>query len=251
MRRVALIVGAGDATGGALARRFAREGMVVAIARRARHADKLQELAASINASGGAAHAMPVDARVESDVVDLVRRCEELGELDLVVHNIGANVRFAAHETTERVFRKVWELACLSAFLVGREGSKPMAQRGRGTLIFTGATASVRGASHFSAFSAGMAGKRALSQSLASELGPKGVHVAHVVVDGAIETPFVRSLMGDEAFEAAKVAGGLLAPEAIADTYLHLHQQSRTAWTHELDLRPASEAPWWSPRAKV
>ena len=147
MRRVALIVGAGDATGGALARRFAREGMVVAIARRARHADKLQELAASINASGGAAHAMPVDARVESDVVDLVRRCEELGELELVVHNIGANVRFAAHETTERVFRKVWELACLSAFLVGREGSKPMAQRGRGTLIFTGATASVRGAS--------------------------------------------------------------------------------------------------------
>ena len=185
MRRVALIVGAGDATGGALARRFAREGMVVAIARRARHTEKLQELAASINASGGAAHAMPVDARVESDVVDLVRRCEELGELELVVHNIGANVRFAAHETTERVFRKVWELACPSAFLVGREGSKPMAQRGRGTLIFTGATASVRGASHFSAFSAGMAGKRALSQSLASELGPKGVHVAHVVVDGA------------------------------------------------------------------
>jgi len=96
-----------------------------------------------------------------------------------------------------------------------------------------------------------MAGKRALSQSLASELGPKGVHVAHVVVDGAIETPFVRGLMGDDAFAAAKAAGGLLAPEAIADTYFHLHQQPRTAWTHELDLRPSSEAPWWSPRAKV
>ena len=194
---------------------------------------------------------MPVDARVESDVVDLVRRCEELEGIELVVHNIGANVRFAAHETTERVFRKVWELACLSAFLVGREGSKPMAQRGRGTLIFTGATASVRGALTSPpsppAWRANVRSRRAL---LASELGRAGVHVAHVVVDGAIETPFVRGLMGDDAFEAAKAAGGLLAPEAIADTYLHLHQQPRTAWTHELDLRPASEAPWWEPEGK-
>ena len=239
----AIIAGAGESTGLALARKFAAQGPAVHGARRRPPSRGEEEKNIAMHA---------VDFRDENAVENFVQKVGEIsGPVSLAVHNIGANVHYQNADTTPRVYRKTWELAALSAFNFARSLGPRMAARGEGTLIFTGATASVRGASHFSAFSAGMAGKRALSQSLASELGPKGVHVAHVVVDGAIETPFVRGLMGDDAFEAAKAAGGLLAPEAIADTYLHLHQQPRTAWTHELDLRPASEAPWWSPRAKI
>lgn len=191
----------------------------------------------------GPSRCMPlgVDARKEDQVQALFDRIETLGELEVVVHNIGGNVRHDVVDTTTRVYAKVWELIGLSAFLVGREAAKRMGARQRGTIIFTGATASTRGAAGFSAFAGGMHAKRAMAQSLAREMGPKGVHVCHVVVDGPIETKFIRGLMGDAAFEEAKTADAVLRPDDIAANYLHLARQPRSAWTFEMDLRPWSE----------
>jgi NAD(P)-dependent dehydrogenase (short-subunit alcohol dehydrogenase family) len=238
---VALVVGAGDATGGAVARRFARAGFVAAVARR--HGDKLAPLVAEIEAAGGRAHGFALDARKEDQVTDLVARIEDgIGAIEVAVYNIGANVNFPIAETTSRVYYKVWEMACFGAFLVGREAARRMAPRGRGTIIFTGATASVMGRTGFAAFAGAKFAKRALAQSMARELGPKGVHVAHVIIDGPIDTAFVRGEM-KHLVEARPWADNLLAPDDIAEAYYALHQQPRSAWTHELDLRPWAE-PW-------
>ena len=230
-----LVVGAGDATGGAIARRFAREGLVACVTRRS--ADKLAPLVARIQAEGGEAHGFASDARQEADVEALVARIErEIAPIEVAVFNIGANVRFGIVETTERVYRKVWEMGALAGFLMGREVAKAMLPRGRGTIIFTGATASVRGSSGFAAFAGAKHALRALAQSMARELGPQGVHVAHVVIDGAIDTRFIAENFPER--YALKDRGGILSPEAIADNYWNLHRQDRSAWTHELDLRP-------------
>jgi len=191
----------------------------------------------------GASRCLPlgVDARKEDQVQRLFDRCEELGSLEVVVHNIGGNVRHEVVDTTVRVYSKVWELIGLSSFLVGREAAKRLAPKRAGAIIFTGATASVRGAAGFSAFAGGMHAKRALAQSLARELGPLGVHVCHVIVDGPIDTKFIRGIVGDDAFEEARKADALLKPDDIAANYLHLARQPRSAWTHEMDLRPWSE----------
>jgi len=232
---VVLVVGAGDATGGAIARRFAREGYTACVVRR--QAEHLESLVAAITADGGRAVPFGVDARDEEQVVRLIETIEcDVGELEAAVFNIGANVRFPIAATTSRVFRKVWEMGCYAGFLVGREAAKPMLARGRGTLIFTGATASVRGANGFAAFAAAKHGLRALAQSMARELGPQGVHVAHVVVDGAIDTRWIAGNFPER--HALKDRDGLLNPEHIAETYWQLHRQPRSAWTHELDLRP-------------
>lgn len=237
-RRSVLVVGAGDATGGAIARRFAREGLVACVARRT--AEKLEPLVAAIRAGGGEAHGFGSDARLEADVQALVARIErEIAPLEVCVFNIGANVRFEVTETTERVYRKVWEMAALAGFLVGREAAKAMLPRGRGTILFTGATASLRGGAGFAAFAGAKHALRALAQSLARELGPKGIHVAHVVVDGAIDTAFIAENFPER--YAAKSEGGIVDPESIAETYWQLHRQPRDAWTHELDLRPWTE----------
>jgi NAD(P)-dependent dehydrogenase (short-subunit alcohol dehydrogenase family) len=238
---VTLVIGAGDATGAAVGRRFAREGHTVCLVRR--DADKVAELCVTINAEGlaGKAFGFGVDARVEEAVEALVEEVEaKHGPVEVCVHNIGANVKFSLANTTPRVYRKVWEMAALSAFLCGRAVGTRMAARQRGTVIFTGATASVRGGSGFTAFSGAMFAKRSLAQSMARELGPEGVHVAHCVVDGAIDTPWVRRNFPAMASQAAEV-GGLLDPGAVAEQYLMLSRQPRTAWTHELDLRPYVE----------
>lgn len=248
MAKVAIVVGAGDAIGASIARAFSAEGLTVALARRPRHSDKLSALASEINAAGGNAHAIPTDARDGEAVAALFERAEELGELELVVHNIGGNVKRTIEETSPEVFKKVWELVGLSAFHVGRQAAERMAPRGRGTLIFTGATASLRGSAGFSAFSSAMQAKRALAQALACELGPRGVHVAHVAIDGPVETPFVRQLLGEQAYAEASKREALLQPDRIAEQYVHLHKQHRTAWTHEIDLRPWSEPPWFGAR---
>jgi len=235
----ALIVGAGDATGGAIARRFAREGLIACVARR--NGDKLATLVARIEADGGAARAFGVDARREDDVAALFETIErEVAPLAIVVFNIGANVNFPIRDTTARVYQKVWEMACFAGFLTGREAARKMTPRGRGTIVFTGATASVRGRSGFAAFASAKHGLRALAQSMAKELGPEGVHVAHVVIDGAIDTPWIRENFPDRA--ALKPQDGILDPDAIAEMYWMLHRQPRSAWTHELDLRPWMEA---------
>ncbi|MEO1250776.1 MAG: SDR family oxidoreductase [Pseudomonadota bacterium] len=235
-----LVVGAGDATGGAIARAFAREGLVACVNRRPRHAEALQKLADTITADGGAAHAMPADARDEDAMSALFEKIEnEIAPLEVVVFNIGGNVNFPIAETTAQVYRKVWELGAFAGFLTGREAAKRMTARGRGTIIFTGATASVRGGAGYAAFSGAKHALRALAQSMARELGPKNIHVAHVVIDGAIDTEFIRGLVPNA--EALKKDDALLSPDAIAENYVMLHKQPRTAWTHELDLRPWRE----------
>ena len=234
-----LVVGAGDALGGAIARRFAREGYAAVIIRR--RAEQLEPLAAAIREAGGEAHPFGVDARQEDQMVALFNRIEaEIAPLEACVFNIGANVRFPIAETTSRVFSKVWEMACFSGFLTGREAAIRMTPRGRGTIIFTGATASVRGREGYAAFAAAKHGLRAVAQSMARELGPKGLHVAHTIIDGAIDTQWIAENF-PQRYEL-KSQDGILNPEHIAEAYWALHAQPRDAWTHELDLRPWMEA---------
>jgi NAD(P)-dependent dehydrogenase (short-subunit alcohol dehydrogenase family) len=236
--RAALVIGAGDATGGAIARRFAREGFTACVTRR--NADKLAPLVARIEAEGGKARAFGSDARKEEAMAALVDTIErEVGPIEVAAFNIGANVRFPIRETTSRVYFKVWEMACFAGFLMGREVAKAMVPRGRGTILFTGATASVRGSAGYSAFSGAKHALRALAQSMARELAPQGIHVAHVVIDGAIDTEFIRTNFPARA--ALKDQDGILNPEAIAEVYWQLHRQPRSAWTHEMDLRPWME----------
>jgi NAD(P)-dependent dehydrogenase (short-subunit alcohol dehydrogenase family) len=233
-----IVIGAGDALGGAIARRFAREGLAAVVVRR--HADQLEPLVQAIREAGGEAHPFGVDARQEDQMVALFEKVEaEIAPIEVCVFNIGANVRFPIAETTARVFLKVWEMACFSGFLAGREAAEAMTPRGHGTIIFTGATASVRGREGFAAFAAAKHGLRAVAQSMARELGPKGVHVAHTIIDGAIDTAWIAENFPDR--YAMKVQDGILNPEHIADAYWSLHAQPRDAWTHELDLRPWME----------
>ena len=235
---VALVIGAGDATGGAIAKRFAAAGLTACMTRR--DAAKLQPLIDAIVAAGGTAHGFASDARKEEEVIALVERIEaEIGPIEVLVFNIGANVPSPVVEETARKYFKIWEMACFGGFLNGREVAKRMLQRGRGTIIFTGATAALRGSANFAAFAGAKHALRALAQSMARELGPQGIHVAHVVVDGAIDTEFIRSTFPDR--YALKEQGGILNPEHIAENYWHLHAQPRDAWTFELDLRPYME----------
>jgi NAD(P)-dependent dehydrogenase (short-subunit alcohol dehydrogenase family) len=235
---VAVVIGAGDATGGAIAKRFAREGYSLCVTRR--NVDQLTVLVDEIRAAGGTAHPFGCDARVEEQMVELFEHIErDIGRIEVVVFNIGANVRFSITETTERVYRKVWEMAALSGFLTGREAAKAMLPRQKGTIIFTGATASLRGGVGFSAFAGAKFALRALAQSMARELGPQGIHVAHPIIDGAIDTAFIRDTFPER--YALKDQDGILNPEHIAEQYWQLHCQPRDSWTHELDLRPWME----------
>ena len=237
-RKAAIIIGAGDATGGAVARRFAKGGYVGCVTRRS--AEKLQPLITEIKAAGGEARGFGSDARDEAQVTDLFSTVErEVGPVEVLVFNIGANVNFPITEMTERVYRKVWEMAAFAGFLTGREAARVMSPRGRGTIIFTGATASLRGGPGFAAFAGAKFALRALAQSMARELGPKGIHVAHPIIDGAIDTAFIRDNFPSR--YALKEQDGILNPEHIAEAYWQIHQQPRDAWTHELDLRPWME----------
>lgn len=236
--KVVLVVGAGDATGGAIARRFAQEGFIACVTRRS--ADKLQPLVDSIQTAGGQAHGFACDARKEEDVIALIEQIEsQIGPIEAFVFNIGANVPCSILEETARKYFKIWEMACFSGFLNAREVAKRMATRQRGTILFTGATAGMRGAAGFAAFAGAKHGIRALAQSMARELGPMNIHVAHVVVDGAIDTDFIRNSFPEK--YALKDQDGILNPEHIAENYWYLHSQPRDAWTFELDLRPWSE----------
>ncbi len=237
-KKVVLVIGAGDATGGAIAKRFAREGYVACVTRRS--ADKLQPLVDEIRADGGEAHGFASDARKEEEVAALVEGIErDIGPIEAFVFNIGANVPCSILEETARKYFKIWEMACFSAFLTAQAVARRMVTRGRGTILFTGATAGLRGAAHFAAFAGAKHGVRALAQSMARELGPRNLHVAHVVVDGAIDTDFIRTSFPEK--YALKDQDRILDPEHIADNYWFLHAQPRDAWTFELDLRPWME----------
>jgi NAD(P)-dependent dehydrogenase (short-subunit alcohol dehydrogenase family) len=231
------VVGAGDYIGAAIARRFAREGYLVHAGRR--NGDKLAPLVQQITEAGGRCVGKTLDARQEDAVAAFMRDADAAAPLEVAVFNIGGNVNFPLLETTERVFRKVWELACYAGFLSGREAARMMLPRGRGSIFFTGATASVRGGKGYAAFASAKFGLRAVAQSMARELGPQGIHVAHLVIDAGVDTAWVR--------ERIKARGGpgeertLMDPASIGETYWQLHQQPRDAWTHELDVRPFSE----------
>jgi len=185
----------------------------------------------------GSARGFGSDARAEEQVADLFARVEsEVGPLAVTVFNAGGNVRFEMTKTTARVYRKVWEMGGCAGFFAGRESARVMCPRGRGTIRFTGATASGRGTSGFSAFAGTKFGLRTLAQSMPRELGPEGIHVAHIVVDGAIDTRWIRESFPDR--YARKEREGILDPAAVAENYWRVHVQPRNAWTHALDLRP-------------
>jgi NAD(P)-dependent dehydrogenase (short-subunit alcohol dehydrogenase family) len=235
---VALVIGAGDATGSAIAARFAREGLTACLTRRS--ADKLVPAVERIRAAGGQAFGYGSDARNEDEVIALVEQIEkEHGPIEVMVFNIGANVPSSILDETARKFHKIWEMAALSGFLNAREVARRMVARGRGTILFTGATASLRGSANFAAFAGAKHALRALAQSMARELGPKNIHVAHVVIDGAIDTEFIRTNFPER--YALKDQEGILNPDHIAENYWYLHTQPRDAWTFEMDLRPYIE----------
>lgn len=238
------VIGAGDYIGAAIAKRFAREGYIIYAGRR--NGDKLGPLVAEIEAEGGACVGRTLDARREEAITRFIADADAAAPLEVAIFNIGANVNFPLLETTERVFRKVWELACYAGFLSGREAARCMLAHGRGSIFFTGATASMRGGAGYAAFAAAKFGLRAVTQSMARELGPKNLHVAHLVIDAGVDTAWVRERIKERAgAEAAErlEPGRLVDPASIAETYWQLHQQPRDCWTHELDIRPARE-PW-------
>jgi NAD(P)-dependent dehydrogenase (short-subunit alcohol dehydrogenase family) len=239
--RVALLVGAGDAIGAAVARRFARGGYKVCVARR--EAAKSQGLLDEAKAAGQDIRAFSVDARNEAEVQGLFARVEaEVGPLDICLFNAGSNVNKPLLETTEKLFFKAWELACYAGFLVGREAARHMVPRGRGSILFTGATASIRGGSGFAAFAAAKFGLRAVAQSMARELGPKNIHVVHLLIDAGVDSEAIHQRMRARGIDTKdSPADSLTKTESIAEAYWFTHHQARDGWTHELDLRPFVE----------
>lgn len=242
--RVAIVLGAGDGIGSAVGRRFAREGYATLLVRRdpAKSAQVVEEIAAS----GGAAVALGVDVRQEDAVQDLFACAErDFGPVEVCVYNAASNVKLPLRETDAKLFYKVWKLACFGGFLAAREAARYMVPRGKGTILFTGATASVRGGDGFAAFASAKAALRTVAQSAARELGKEGVHVAHVVIDAGVDSAVTheryRRLRGID--PDTLPPDSLTRPDSIADTYWALHAQPRDAWTHELDLRPYVE-PW-------
>ncbi|MDE2464863.1 MAG: SDR family NAD(P)-dependent oxidoreductase [Alphaproteobacteria bacterium] len=236
------VIGAGDYIGSAIARRFAREGYLVFAGRRT--ASRLVALQSAIVAEGGRCEARGIDARQEDEVCAFLEEAERAAPLAACIFNVGGNVRFPITETSERVFRKVWEMGCYAGFLSGREAAKRMRPRGAGSIFFTGATASLRGGSGYAAFAAAKFGLRGLAQAMARELGPEGIHVAHLVIDAGVDTAFVRERIrasGGEDALAGLQPDQLMRPESIAEVYWQLHTQPRDAWTFELDLRPSLE----------
>jgi NAD(P)-dependent dehydrogenase (short-subunit alcohol dehydrogenase family) len=241
-RGVAILVGAGDAIGAAVARRFAEGGYTVCVCRR--DAAKSQRLVDELTAAGHRIHAFSVDARQEVEVQKLFAGIEtDIGPIEVCLFNAGSNVNKPLVDTTEKLFFKAWELACYAGFLVGREAARVMLARGRGTIFFTGATASIRGGQGFAAFASAKFGLRAVAQAMARELGPKNIHVVHLIIDAGVDSDAIHQRMkAAKGIEASQIPpDSLTKTSSIADAYWFAHQQSRDGWTHELDLRPSVE----------
>ena len=236
------VIGAGDYIGAAIARKFGAEGFTVFAGRR--HGSKLAPLVAEIEAAGGQVVGRSLDARQEDQIAAFLREANAAAPLELCVFNIGANVNFPLLETTERVFRKVWELACYAGFLTAREAARLMLPRGRGNIFFTGATAGQRGGIGYAAFASAKFGLRAVAESAARELGPKGIHVAHLIIDAGVDTEWVRNRIKEREGEAALAnldPGRLMRPAAVADAYWQIYQEPRDAWSFERAIRPFAE----------
>ena len=238
---VCLVVGAGDYIGAAIARRFAEGGYIVCLGRR--NGDKSEGLVKEITGTGGTAYAYNLDAREETQIKERFAAIEnEIGPLEVVISNTGGNVNFPIRDTTHRVFYKVWLMACLTGFLTGREAAKYMVPRGKGSIFFTGATASLRGGSGFAAFASAKFALRGLAQSMARELGSEGIHVAHLIIDAGVDTAFVKERYRDRGIDPDELPQHtLMNPKSVGEAYWMLHNQSRDAWSHEIDLRPFRE----------
>jgi NAD(P)-dependent dehydrogenase (short-subunit alcohol dehydrogenase family) len=235
---VALVAGVGEGLGSAIARRFARAGYFTVLV--ARNIERLDRISSEIERAGGRGMAYVADVREESAVSKLFDDVEaQIGAISVAVFNAGANYRASILDTPADMFDKVWRLGCYAGFLVGREAARHMAPRGKGTIIFTGATASVRGGAQYAAFAAAKGGLRQVAQSMARELGPQGIHVASVIIDGMIDTAQVRSRMAERVATVGEE--GMLKPDDIAEIYLQLHNQPKSAWTFETDVRPWKE----------
>jgi NAD(P)-dependent dehydrogenase (short-subunit alcohol dehydrogenase family) len=236
--QVAFIIGAGDALGGAIARAFAAEGYTACVARRDK--DALSDLVSGIEDAGGKAVAYGLDATDEGAVAMTFDEIEaDVGPLGAVVYNPGAFLIESILDLSLKQYREIWEVNNMGGFLVGREAARRMVKQQEGTILFTGATASMRGGAKFGAFASAKAGLRALAQSMARELGQEGIHVAHVVVDGIIDSPAQRERFG--AMIKDKPEPALMHPDDIARNYVAIHDQPRSAWTFEIDLRPWAE----------
>ena len=226
-----IVLGLGPSTGASVARRFAKAGYSVAVA--ARRAEHLEPLVLQIEKAGGKAMAIPTDATDEAAVKELVQKAEaDLGPVGVAVYNASGRVKGSILDLDATEMMNAWKVSCLGGFLFGREAARRMVPQKEGTILFTGATAGMRGSSEFAGFAIGKFGLRALAQSMARELGPKGIHVAYANIDGQVHTPRQAHLAADQAPDA------MLDPEAIAESYFQLHSQHRSAWTQELDLRP-------------
>jgi NAD(P)-dependent dehydrogenase (short-subunit alcohol dehydrogenase family) len=234
------VIGAGDFIGAEIVKKFAAEGFTVFAGRR--NGDKLAPLVAEVEAMGGRVVARTLDARKEDEITAFLNDADAHAPLEVCIFNVGANVNFPILETTERVFRKVWEMACYSGFLAGREAARLMLPRGQGNIFFTGATASLRGGSGFAAFASAKFGLRAVAQAMARELGPSNIHVAHLVIDSGVDTAWVRErreqLWGKAALDNPDL---LMPPASVAESYWQLYQQPRSAWTFEMEIRPFGE----------
>ncbi len=239
-RKTALVVGVGarQGLGAASARRFAREGLHVVVVGRTQ--GKLDEVVHEIKSAGGSIEALVADASVEDDAERVVAHADKNGALTLALHNAGGNRFDAFLDLPREGFEQLWREHTLGGFLIGREVARRMLPRGQGTILFTGASGSLRGKAGFAAFAAAKAGLRAVSQSMAREFGPKGIHVGHVIIDGGIEGARLLSRFPD--MKAQRGADGMLSIEAIADAFWYLHTQHRSAWTQEIDLRPWVES---------
>lgn len=240
-RKVALLVGAGDAIGAAVARRFALGGFTVCIARR--EPEKSNDLIEEMKAKGAVVKAFSVDARQEESVQALFTRVEEtVGPIEVCLFNAGSNVKKPLLETSQKLFFRAWELACSAGFLVGREAARHMLPRGHGTILFTGATASLRGGSGFAAFSAAKFGLRAVAQAMARELGPQNIHVSHLIIDAGVDSAEIHRRLAAAGGNASELPeNSLTKTSSVAEAYWFVHHQTADAWTHELDLRPARE----------
>jgi len=236
------VIGAGDYIGSEIAKRFAAEGFDVFVGRR--NGDKLAPLMKEISAAGGTAFARSLDARKEEHIVSFLSDADKHAPLEVCVFNIGANVNFPLLDTTERVFRKVWEMACYAGFLAGREAARLMLPHGRGAIFFTGATASLRGGIGFTAFASAKFGLRAVAQAAARELWPKNIHVAHLIIDSGVDTEWVKERIREREGQAALDnldPDRLMPPASVAEAYWQLYQQPRSAWVFEQEIRPFGE----------
>jgi NAD(P)-dependent dehydrogenase (short-subunit alcohol dehydrogenase family) len=236
------VIGAGDFIGSEIAKRFAAEGFTVFVGRR--NGDKLAPLVKEIEGTGGSVFARALDARKEEEVIAFLSDADKHAPLEVCIFNIGANVNFPLLETTERVFRKVWEMACYSGFLAGREAARLMLPRGRGSIFFTGATASLRGGVGYAAFASAKFGLRAVAQAAARELWPKNIHVAHLIIDSGVNAAWVRERIKEREGETALAnldPNRLMPPASVAESYWQLYQQPRSAWVFEQEIRPFGE----------